>query len=81
MNIIHLQAVQNEEPNAADLAAIDAEWPVVAAELDVLDAEIALITAGPAASVLDRRRVRRAERRALVARRELSADQVEDGAA
>ncbi|MEV6286480.1 DUF6284 family protein [Kribbella sp. NPDC051770] len=81
MNIIHLQAVANEEPSAAELAAIDAEWPVIAAELDVLDAEIALITAGPAASALDRRRVRRAERRALAARRELTADQAKDGAA
>lgn len=52
-------------PTAADLAGIDAEWPLVAAELDVLDAEIALIYAedrgGP--TVLDWRRLRRAEAR------------------
>jgi cob(I)alamin adenosyltransferase len=81
VNIIHLHAVPREDPTPADLAAIEAEMPLIEAELDVLDAEIALITAGPAASVLDRRRVRRAERRALATRRELTADQVQDGAA
>ncbi|WBB81283.1 DUF6284 family protein [Micromonospora sp. WMMD882] len=53
------------EPTPADLGAIDAEWPLVAAELDLLDAEISLIYAedhgGP--SPLDWRRVRRAEAR------------------
>ncbi|MEU1883933.1 DUF6284 family protein [Micromonospora rifamycinica] len=53
------------EPSAADLAAIDVEWPVIAAELDVLDAEISLFYAddrgGP--SPLDWRRLRRAESR------------------
>ncbi|WP_348773988.1 DUF6284 family protein [Micromonospora sp. WMMD714] len=53
------------EPSAADLAAVDAEWPVIAAELDVLDAEISLFYAddrgGP--SPLDWRRLRRAESR------------------
>lgn len=51
------------EPSAADLAAIEAEWPLIAAELDLLDAEIAVLYAadhgGPTA--LDWRRVRRAE--------------------
>ncbi|MEO3744932.1 DUF6284 family protein [Plantactinospora sp. B5E13] len=55
----------NTEPSAADLAAIEAEWPLIAAELDLLDAEITLIYAddhgGP--SELDWRRVRRAEAR------------------
>ncbi|MEV6800161.1 DUF6284 family protein [Micromonospora rifamycinica] len=53
------------EPTAVDLAAIDAEWPLIAAELDVLDAEISLFYAddrgGP--SPLDWRRLRRAESR------------------
>jgi hypothetical protein len=53
------------EPSPADLAAIDVEWPLIAAELDLLDAEISLIYAedhgGP--TVLDWRRVRRAEAR------------------
>ncbi|MEV7229688.1 DUF6284 family protein [Polymorphospora sp. NPDC051019] len=52
-------------PTAADLAAIEAEWPLIAAELDLVDAEIAHIYAtdrgGP--TVLDWRRVRRAEAR------------------
>jgi hypothetical protein len=52
-----------DEPPAADLDAIEAEWPLIAAELDVLDAEITIINAadrgGP--SVLDWRRLRRAE--------------------
>ena len=49
-----------------------AEWPLIEAELDLLDAEIAYINAGPEASVLDRRRVRRAERRVLEVSRELA---------
>lgn len=53
------------EPTAADLAAIDREWPLIAAELDVLDAEITMLYAldhgGP--SPLDWRRLRRAEAR------------------
>jgi Family of unknown function (DUF6284) len=50
-------------PTPAELSAIEAEWPLIAAEMDVLDAEIALINAadrgGPTA--LDWRRLRRAE--------------------
>ncbi|MFC7529124.1 DUF6284 family protein [Actinoplanes sp. GCM10030250] len=50
-------------PSPAELAVIDAEWPLIAAELDVLDAEITIINAahrgGP--TVLDWRRLRRAE--------------------
>ena len=82
MSIIHLSAVSGEEPSAAELAAIEQEWPLIAAELDLLDAQIAFINAGPYASVLDRRRVRRAERRVLDLSRDL-ADQetAEDGAA
>jgi len=51
------------EPTRRELAAIEAEWPLIAADLDVLDAEISLIYAedngGP--TVLDWRRLRRAE--------------------
>ena len=65
MNIIPLQAASRQEPTAAELVEIEQEWPQIAAELDLLDAEIAYITAGPNVSVLDRRRVRRAERRVL----------------
>ncbi|GAB3157633.1 hypothetical protein GCM10027290_59020 [Micromonospora sonneratiae] len=50
-------------PSSAELAAIEMEWPLIAAELDLLDAEIAMLYAedrgGP--TVLDWRRVRRAE--------------------
>ncbi len=82
MNMIHLQAVSSEEPTAAELAEIEQEWPLIAAELELLDAEISYIVAGPAASVLDRRRVRRAQRRVLAAGRELTADEIAtDGAA
>jgi hypothetical protein len=56
------------EPTAADLAAIEAEWPLIEAELDVLDAEISMLAAAGGPSPLDWRRLRRAERRALVAR-------------
>ena len=72
MSIIHLAAVSGEEPTAAELAAIETEWPLIAAELDLLDAQIAHDNAGPNASVLDRRRVRRAERRVLTVERRLS---------
>nr|WTA66448.1 DUF6284 family protein [Micromonospora sp. NBC_00855] len=53
------------EPSTTDLAVIDTEWPLIAAELDVLDAEITMLYAedhgGPTA--LDWRRLRRAEAR------------------
>ncbi len=53
------------EPTAAELAAIDREWPLIAAELDLLDAEITLLYAedrgGP--TEFDWRRLRRAEAR------------------
>ncbi|WP_233625288.1 DUF6284 family protein [Actinoplanes sp. ATCC 53533] len=55
--------VITDGPSAADLDAIEAEWPLIAAELDLLDAEITLIYAadhgGP--TTLDRRRLRRAQ--------------------
>jgi Family of unknown function (DUF6284) len=54
------------EPSAADLAAIEAEWPLIEAELAVVEAEIRLATAsGP--SPLSWRRLRRAERQVLAA--------------
>ena len=72
MSIIHLSAVSSEEPTAADLAHIEMEWPLIAAELDLLDAQIAFINAGPHASELETRRIRRAERRVLEMSRELA---------
>jgi hypothetical protein len=56
------------EPTAADLAAIEAEWPLIDAELGVLDAEITMLAAAGGPSPLDWRRLRRAQRRALAAR-------------
>ena len=64
-----------DEPSTAELVAIDAEWPLIVAELDVLDAEITLIYAadqgGP--SPLDWRRLRRAEARVTRVAAELAA--------
>jgi Family of unknown function (DUF6284) len=55
-------------PNAADLAAIEARWPVTAAELALLDAEIRILSApGQGPSPLDWRRLRHAERQLLAA--------------
>jgi hypothetical protein len=63
-------------PSAVELAEIEREWPLIAAELDLLDAEIATLAAGGRLSLLDRRRVRRAERRVLEVGRELAAEGV-----
>jgi hypothetical protein len=63
----------NDEPTAADLAAIEAEWPLIEAELSALDAQIRILTAAGGLSSLDWRRLRRAERRVLAARRALAA--------
>ncbi|MFJ8582642.1 DUF6284 family protein [Micromonospora sp. NPDC093277] len=64
------------EPAAADLAAIDREWPLIAAELDLLDAEITMLYAedhgGP--TELDWRRLRRAEARVTRAAVDLATD-------
>lgn len=69
----HLVPVATE-PTAADLAAIESEWPLIAAELDLLDAEITLLYAedrgGP--SEFDWRRKRRAEARVTRAAADLS---------
>ena len=63
------------EPTADDLAAIEDEWPRIAAEIDLVDAEIAYINAadhgGP--TVLDWRRLRRAEARVTRVAAELAA--------
>lgn len=59
------QRVQNE-PTAADLAAIEAEWPLIDAELAVVEAEARILRPG-GPSPLDWRRLRHAERRVLAA--------------
>ena len=62
-------------PSSAELAALTTEWPLIAAELDLLDAEIAEINAadhgGP--TPLDWRRLRRAEARVTRVAAELAA--------
>jgi uncharacterized protein DUF6284 len=61
------------EPTAADLAAIEAEWPLIEAELAAVDAEIRALSTAGGLSPLDWRRLRRAERRVLAARAGLHA--------
>jgi hypothetical protein len=60
---VRFHLARTDEPSAVELDAIEAEWPLIAAELDVLDAELAILNAvdrgGP--TVLDWRRLRRAE--------------------
>jgi hypothetical protein len=60
-------------PTSADLAAIEVEWPLIDAELAVVDAEIRALSAAGGLSPLDWRRLRRAERRVLAARSGLRA--------
>lgn len=60
-------------PTEAELAAIEWEWPLIAAEIEVVEAEIGLLTAEHAPTEIDWRRLRRAERRRLRALIELLA--------
>jgi hypothetical protein len=76
VSIIPVGPEFGEEPSAAELAEIEREWPLIAAELDLLDAEIAALSAEGRVSKLDRRRMRRAERRVLEVGRELAAEGV-----
>ncbi|MGQ4405817.1 DUF6284 family protein [Streptomyces hayashii] len=57
------------EPTSAELDAIEQESPVIAAEVDLLDAQIK--TMDRPANEVDARRVRRARNRVLAARRDL----------
>ncbi len=61
------QLSHTDEPTAADLAAIEAEQPLIAAEIAWLDAEIAMLDADErgGATDLDWRRLRRAEARVI----------------
>ncbi|MEU9699421.1 DUF6284 family protein [Streptomyces sp. NPDC047981] len=58
------------EPSDAELDGIEQEMPLVLAEVDLLDAQIATLDRTP--SVLDARRIRRAHRRVLAARTTLA---------
>ncbi|WP_404825615.1 DUF6284 family protein [Plantactinospora soyae] len=52
-------------PSADDMASIEREWPLIAAELDLLDAEILILSAVGGPSPMDWRRLRRAEQRVM----------------
>jgi hypothetical protein len=58
------------EPTVAELDAIEWETPLILAEAELLDAEITALD--HPANELDRQRIRRAQRRVLAARRELT---------
>lgn len=55
----------DSEPSMGELMAIEHEWPLIAAELALLDAEVAALQVEGGLSALDWRRVRRAERLVL----------------
>ncbi|MFE9553222.1 DUF6284 family protein [Streptomyces sp. NPDC006703] len=71
------------EPSAADLDAIENEMPLILARVELLDAQI--ITLDRIPNELDARRIRRARRKVLAARRALAnlnaAPDSSDGAA
>ena len=77
---LRYEPLEDDEPTAADLAAIDAEWPLIDAELAVVDAEIRALSAEGGPSPLDWRRLRRAEHRLLAARLRLRPSQGPDQA-
>ncbi|GGY86164.1 MULTISPECIES: DUF6284 family protein [Streptomyces] len=58
------------EPTNAELDAIEQEMPVILAGVDLVDAQIIALDRMP--NEVDARRIRRARRRVLAARRELA---------
>ncbi|WP_367574231.1 DUF6284 family protein [Streptomyces griseoaurantiacus] len=58
------------EPTNAELEAIEQEMPVILAGVDLVDAQIIALDRPP--NELDNRRIRRARRRVLIARREMA---------
>ena len=58
------------EPTAEELAAIEAELPVILAEVDLLDAHLMVLDRVP--TEVDNRRIRRAHNRLMGARRDLA---------
>jgi hypothetical protein len=52
-------------PTDADLAAIEAEWPLIEAEMALVDAEILMLTGQGGPTAMDWRRLRRAEARVI----------------
>jgi hypothetical protein len=59
------EPLPDAEPTGRELAAIEEEWPQIAAELAELDAEIRALTFGVGVDELDQRRVRRQRRQVL----------------
>jgi hypothetical protein len=53
------------EPTPEDLDSIEREWPLIEAEMDLVKAEIRVLTATGGPTALDWRRLRRAEHRVL----------------
>ncbi|MFG1785841.1 DUF6284 family protein [Rhodococcus oryzae] len=62
--IASADADEPTDPADVELAAIELEWPLIAAELELTSAEITLLTSDNPTE-LDWRRLRRAERRRL----------------
>ncbi|MFH8364333.1 DUF6284 family protein [Streptomyces anulatus] len=58
------------EPSDAELDAIETEMPAILADVALLDAQIMTMNRTP--TELDERRIRRARRRVLAARRDLA---------
>jgi hypothetical protein len=73
--VYDLEPAETDGPTPAELAAIEVESGLIAAELELTGAEIRVLTAEPHPTALDWRRLRRAEHRvaqeakALAARR------------
>jgi hypothetical protein len=60
-----MNSMTDDGPTDADLAAIETEWPSIAADLAALDAEILALTMTERVDELAVRRARRSTRRVL----------------
>lgn len=65
MTSLDVSPGEPDEPRPCDLAAIEDEWPVIAAELDELDCVIRIVTAAHSPTEVDVRRYRHAQRQVL----------------
>ncbi|MGW3090098.1 DUF6284 family protein [Streptomyces sp. NPDC001108] len=63
-------ALPDTGPSPADLDAIELELPLILAEVELLDVQIMVMDRAP--SELDERRIRRARRKVMAARRDLT---------
>ena len=78
--ITELEPANEDGPSVEDLDAIEVEWPLIAAEVELTNAQIRILAAQPQPTVLDWRRLRRAQARVLREAAALAsrpADQVE----